>query len=128
MTDSEPHGVKGQCFCGGVQFEVTTPAVAACFCHCSICQRQYGQHVSKPSQFVTRATCCACDVKGLDLLSDFTSLGAATLTWVSTAKRVPCVWLGTVGGWAVVCLSVSGDEWMCACVCVCVCVGGGGGG
>lgn len=33
---------KGSCLCGGVTFEVTTPAIAFRYCHCSRCQKASG--------------------------------------------------------------------------------------
>jgi hypothetical protein len=32
----------GRCFCGGVQYEVTGPALAVCICHCESCRRISG--------------------------------------------------------------------------------------
>jgi hypothetical protein len=34
--------LTGRCLCGGVRFELTEPAVAAGYCHCTRCQRRTG--------------------------------------------------------------------------------------
>jgi hypothetical protein len=34
--------VRGSCFCGANQFEITQPAVESHHCHCSICTRLHG--------------------------------------------------------------------------------------
>ena len=39
MTDPS---VTGGCLCGGVRFELTEPAKAAYYCHCTRCQRRTG--------------------------------------------------------------------------------------
>jgi hypothetical protein len=36
----------GGCLCGGVRFELTSPAVAAGYCHCTRCQRRTGSSAS----------------------------------------------------------------------------------
>ena len=38
--------LTGRCLCGGVRFELTEPAPAAGYCHCSRCQRRTGTAVS----------------------------------------------------------------------------------
>jgi len=38
MTPSQ----TGRCLCGGVRFELSEPAVAAGYCHCTRCQRRTG--------------------------------------------------------------------------------------
>jgi hypothetical protein len=42
---SEP-GTTGGCLCGGVRFELTEPAHAAGYCHCTRCQRRTGSAAS----------------------------------------------------------------------------------
>ena len=42
--------IRGQCFCGHVQFEIRREALSACHCHCESCQRASG------APFVTWAT------------------------------------------------------------------------
>ena len=42
--------ITGQCFCGHVQFELTSAPSFACHCHCESCQRACG------SAFVTWVT------------------------------------------------------------------------
>ena len=43
---SETHGegtpVKGSCYCGAVQFEVSLPTLFCGHCHCSMCRRIHG--------------------------------------------------------------------------------------
>lgn len=34
--------ITGQCFCGNVQFELTSAPTFACHCHCESCQRASG--------------------------------------------------------------------------------------
>jgi len=34
--------LSGHCLCGGVRFELTEPALAAGYCHCTRCQRRTG--------------------------------------------------------------------------------------
>lgn len=41
MPQSEP-STTGGCLCGGVRFELTQPATAAGYCHCTRCQRRTG--------------------------------------------------------------------------------------
>jgi hypothetical protein len=36
----------GGCLCGGVRFELTEPAPAAGYCHCTRCQRRTGTAAS----------------------------------------------------------------------------------
>jgi hypothetical protein len=38
--------VTGGCLCGRVRFELTTPATAAGYCHCTRCQRRTGAAAS----------------------------------------------------------------------------------
>jgi hypothetical protein len=38
---SDP-SLSGGCLCGGVRFELTVPAYAASYCHCTRCQRRTG--------------------------------------------------------------------------------------
>lgn len=42
---SEP-SVTGGCLCGGVRFELTEPATAAGYCHCTRCQKRTGSAAS----------------------------------------------------------------------------------
>jgi hypothetical protein len=42
---SDP-SLTGRCLCGGVQFELTEPASAAGYCHCTRCQRRTGTAAS----------------------------------------------------------------------------------
>ena len=42
---SEP-SLTGGCLCGGVRFELTEPATAAGYCHCTRCQRRTGTGAS----------------------------------------------------------------------------------
>jgi hypothetical protein len=41
MTTFDP-SVTGRCLCGAVRFELTEPATAAGYCHCTRCQRRTG--------------------------------------------------------------------------------------
>ncbi len=34
--------MRGSCFCGGVQFEVSGPFLSASFCHCATCKKISG--------------------------------------------------------------------------------------
>ena len=45
MRVSEP-SVSGGCLCGAVRFELTEPAHAAGYCHCTRCQRRTGTAAS----------------------------------------------------------------------------------
>jgi hypothetical protein len=38
--------LTGGCLCGGVRFELTEPAQAASYCHCTRCQRRTGTAAS----------------------------------------------------------------------------------
>jgi len=38
--------LTGRCLCGGVRFELTEPAQAAGYCHCTRCQRRTGTGAS----------------------------------------------------------------------------------
>lgn len=38
--------LTGGCLCGGVRFELTEPAAAAGYCHCTRCQKRTGSAVS----------------------------------------------------------------------------------
>lgn len=38
--------MTGGCLCGGVRFELTEPAGAAGYCHCTRCQRRTGSAAS----------------------------------------------------------------------------------
>jgi hypothetical protein len=44
-TLAEP-SLTGGCLCGGVRFELTEPAPAAGYCHCTRCQRRTGTAAS----------------------------------------------------------------------------------
>ena len=37
---------NGGCLCGAVRFEITAPLGAACYCHCTRCQRRSGTAAS----------------------------------------------------------------------------------
>ena len=47
MAEPSP---SGGCLCGGIRFELTTPASAAGYCHCSRCQRRTGTAASAQAQ------------------------------------------------------------------------------
>ena len=41
MSDAQKT-IQGKCLCGGVEFEVTPPAIWCAHCHCSMCRRAHG--------------------------------------------------------------------------------------
>ena len=43
--------VTGGCLCGAVRYESTEPPLECCFCHCTICQRNYGGLFSATLKF-----------------------------------------------------------------------------
>ena len=50
---SDP-AVTGGCLCGGVRFELTRPAQAAGYCHCTRCQRRTGTAASAQARIDAR--------------------------------------------------------------------------
>jgi hypothetical protein len=42
MAGADGPSTSGGCLCGGVRFELTEPATAAGYCHCTRCQRRTG--------------------------------------------------------------------------------------
>ena len=50
---AEP-AVTGSCLCGGVRFELTAPAQAAGYCHCTRCQRRTGTAASVQARIDAR--------------------------------------------------------------------------
>src|SRR3712207_847229 len=44
----------GGCLCGGVRFELTEPATAAGYCHCTRCQRRTGTSQSAQARIEAR--------------------------------------------------------------------------
>ena len=64
---SDP-SVTGGCLCGGVRFELTEPAPAAGYCHCTRCQRRTGS-AAAVSGFVLPGSFRV--TSGEDLLASF---------------------------------------------------------
>ncbi len=46
--------MTGRCLCGGVRFELTEPATAAGYCHCTRCQRRTGTSSSAQARIDAR--------------------------------------------------------------------------
>lgn len=66
MSDPETH--KGGCFCGAVSVEVTGPAVAQGFCHCSNCRAWSAAPVTAYALFPAPAVNVT---NGEDMLGEF---------------------------------------------------------
>jgi hypothetical protein len=49
-----PPSTTGRCLCGGVRFELTEPAAAAGYCHCTRCQRRTGTASSAQARIDAR--------------------------------------------------------------------------
>jgi hypothetical protein len=47
--------LTGRCLCGGIRFELTEPAIAAGYCHCTRCQRRTGTAVSAQARIDGRS-------------------------------------------------------------------------